>query len=167
MVFVKKVIVVEDKIQSVINLLPTFENPTTLESFSCTFKKGEEKEIDAFLAKSNQPYPLIWLPYGFKEHHNLNNVKITGLSLIVAVQGDKTTFIDDRFENVYKKVLLKIFENIKYLFDKSSSVKITSDYELEKFPNYVKLTSRGKDSQFIDIWDAIKITFDCTITSKC
>lgn len=168
---VKKLIIVEDKIEYVISKLPLFKNPKTETEHKHFFKKGEEDEINAFLKKTNNPYPLIWLTYPFEENHShdLRKVDVTNLTIVIAVNGNVTNFIEDRFENIYKNILLNIVENIIYFLNKSQNIKITNNYKLVKFPNYMKINRNAsvEGHRTIDVWDAVKFTFNCNINDKC
>ena len=169
MVAIKKSIIVEDKIKLALSKLPLFINPKTSTEHKHFFKIGEEDEINAFLKKTNKEYPLIWLAYPFKEKHSLKKVIVKDLTLILIVEGDVKTFIEDRFDNVFKGILYNVFDNVRYLLDKSQNIKITSEYNLVKFPNYMKINRNAsvEGHKAIDVWDAVKVTFDCIINDKC
>lgn len=171
MAVVKKSIIVEDKVEEILSKLPLFKNSAIGTEHKHFFKKGEDDEINAFLSKSSDPYPLIWLAYPFEENHSFNfkNVNVTNLTFVIAVKGNVTNFIEDRFEKIYKNILLNVFDNIAYLFNKASNFKVTSNYKVVKFPNYMKINRNAsvEGNKAIDVWDAIKVTFNCNINDKC
>jgi hypothetical protein len=167
MTFIRKAIIVEDKIKEVLTYLPLFINPSTATEHKHVFKMGVESEINAFVKKAQGPYPLIWLAYPFQEEHSLKKVNVDNLTLIIAVKGNYENFLEDRFENVFKGVLYNIFDNIRYLLNKSQNTKVTSEYSLTKFPNYIKSDEGSEKNVAIDVWDAVKVSFNCTINDKC
>lgn len=162
---VQKSIIVEDKIEEVVKTIPLLKNAVTnVVDMAIFFKKGPEDEINSYLGKSNDPYPLIWLAYPFVEKHiNYKKVEVRNITIIIATKGNVSKLLDDRFDKVYRETLMNVFDNLRYKIDKSITIQLTEEYSITKVPNY-KVDQRRNS---IDVWDAIKVTFDCNINNKC
>jgi hypothetical protein len=162
---VQESIVVEDRIEEIVNTMPLLRNAVTLVvDMPVFFKKGPENEINSYLAKSNEPYPLIWLAYPFVEKHiNYKKVEVRNMTIVIATKGNVSKLLDDRFDYVYRKTLMNVFNNLRYRIDKANTVSLTEEYSITKVPNY-KMEQKQNS---IDVWDAIKVTFDCNINDRC
>ena len=163
MTLIKQAIIVEDRFKEVLAKMPNFVNPDTETSHKYHIKIGPDEEINAYLKKAKQPYPLIWLTYPYLEKHLLKKVDVKNISFVIAVTGNTKTLLDDRFENNYKNRLMPMFSVFKHVIEKSNTINTNEEYGIIKFPNY----SKADKNSSIDIWDAIKITFDCTINNNC
>tara|TARA_Y100000310_G_C20502372_1_gene724647 strand:+ start:149 stop:655 length:507 start_codon:yes stop_codon:yes gene_type:complete len=160
---IKQAIIVENRFKEVLAHMPEFINPDTTTAYSYHIKVGPEEDINPYLKKSKEPYPLIWLTYPFIETHKINKVECKNISFVIAVKGNSTKLLDDRFDDVYVNRLMPMFSTFKHVIEKANIIKTTNEYDVVKFPNYTK---KDKNAT-IDIWDAIKVTFDCVVDDKC
>jgi hypothetical protein len=141
-----------------------------MSEFKPVFKYGDNKELLAFLKTKNKgekPYPLIWLVYPYVEDHGRTNVSIEPISLVLAVRTNKSMLNEQRMEETYKKVLIPLYNNLREMFMQSNIAYVTDEYIVTKFPNYSNEESEGTQNQTVDLWDALKMTFNCTINANC
>jgi len=161
---VKKMIVVEERLQEMFNTLPVIQ--TVDGDFKPIFMYGDQKELNTFLkanTNAEKPYPLIWLVYPYEEKHTRTNVEISNISLILAVETNIEMFNPERMESTFKAVLIPLWDNIRELFNASNTIAVSQEYDIIKFPNY----GEEDTSESTDIWDALKITFECEINNYC
>lgn len=166
----KNMIIVEDRLREMFNQLPPHINVDLNASFPIKFKYGDNLELLSFLKQnqgSESPYPLIWLVYPYEEDHQRTHVKIDGMSLILASETNMNMFNEERIETTYKQILFPLYENIKVLFEQSNIIITDGTFRVSKFPNYSSEELPGEENQTVDIWDALKITFDCQINDWC
>jgi hypothetical protein len=169
MAVLKKMIIVENKLKFLFSKLPPILNSNSI-SFQPVFKWGDSKELSVFLKttkKSTSPYPLIWLVSPFAEQHKRTHVLVENMSLVLAVETNKSMLNEQRIEETYTKVLIPLFENIKELFLRSNIVNTSDEYNITKFYNYSGDSNTGDKNEVTDIWDAMKITFDIQINNNC
>lgn len=169
---VTETIVVEDKFREIFSYLPDMvgADDDDDDEYPVVFKLGDQKELIAFLKneKGNvSPYPLIWLVYPFIEVHSKTKVTLENVSFVLAVETNQEMFYEDRLEKTYKTVLLPLFDNIKELFKYANIISTDEVYSLIKYPNYSGEDDGDEESKTTDIWDAIKITFSCSIIDYC
>lgn len=165
----KNIIKVEERLTDMFNFLPKMKNSKD-EEFKPVFKYGDNFELLKFLTtinKGKDPYPLIWLVYPYVEMHTISKVNIQQLTFILAVQTNRSMLNDERMKVTYDKVLMPLCDNIRELFKQSNIIHISDEYKIIKFPNYSNDSNEGDSNQTVALWDAIKITFDCTINGNC
>ena len=164
----KNIIVVEDRLRAVFDTLPPMI--VDLVEYPIVFKYGDEKELMSFLKNTqgnDTPYPLIWLVYPYEEKHNRTHVSITDMSFVLAVETNEEMFNEERFETTYKDVLFPLYDNIRKLFNMANIITTNDTYKVIKFPNYSGEDGGSEEQKTVDIWDALKITFNCTINDWC
>jgi len=162
---VKEMIIVEERLEEMFNTLPMIQ--TSNGDFQPIFMYGDQKELNAFLKTSigsDKPYPLIWLVYPYEENHTRTHVDIQRLSLILAVETNNAMLNPERMENTFKTVLVPLWNNIRHLFNASGTIDVNQEYDIIKFPNYGETDT---ESESIDVWDALKVTFKCKINNYC
>lgn len=160
----KDIIIVEDRFEEMFSYLPT------INGFGVTFSGGDNKELGAFLelkGKAAETYPLIWLVYPYTEKHGLKVVELERISFILAVRTNKVMLNDQRIKETYKGLLIPLLKNIKILFDRANIISVNDEYSVVKFPNYSGDDNNSKSSFTTDPWDALKVTFSCSINSVC
>lgn len=167
---IAETMVVEDKFAEMFTYLPKMTNEKQ-EEFEVRFKYGDQKELIAFLKSeigSDNPYPLIWLIYPFIEIHSRNKVTLNDVSLVLAVETNDSMFNEDRMEQTYKTVLFPLLNNIKTVFKRANIFNTDEVYTIIKYPNYSGIDDgEGDENKSTDIWDAIKVTFSCSIIKGC
>ena len=171
-------IVVEDRFQELINSLPEMVNPQINggTTHSVKFGFGDDKELMSYLiANKSDIYPLVWLVTPYSELHLNNKVELERVSFILAVSTNSHFLNRQRFETTYKNVLFPLYDNFIDCIKKSNIVKPAEEVEVIKYPNYSNeklpgnresLKSSEKHKTF-DMWDAIKITMNCTVNNNC
>ena len=163
----KTTIKVEDRLREIFAYLPEIAGPNNL--FQPIFKAGDQKELIAFFEESqgNSNYPLIWLdmPYD-EEHFNRKRTKINGLSLILAVETNSEMLYDERLKTTFANVLYPLLDSILDAFTVSNTLSYDSNFSIMKYGNYSE-QAEGTEGEFVDIWDAIKLTLDVEINDTC
>lgn len=165
---VKQTIIVEDKLKAIFNYLnPILSSDAT--SFNATFKTGDQKELFAFFkqSKNNSNYPLIWLDMPYEEEHeSQRRVKVSNMTLILAVETNTQMLNSERIERTFKPILYPLLDDILRVLRMANTVSINGEYRATKFPNYSDNTN-VEESGFVDIWDAVKLQLDCTFNNNC
>lgn len=168
-----RLIKVEDRFQEMFNLLPSMAgiNANSSDLFDVTFGYGDNKQLNFFLneRKDFVNYPLIWLLYPYKERHTRKYVELEKVSLILAVETITGLTNKERIDQTFTKILFPLFDNISELFMKSNTIHTGVYYDVIKYPNYGEINQlRTKEESFsVDVWDALKVTFDCEINNNC
>lgn len=163
-----KTIIVEDRLKEIFSYL----NPVLSKeghSFEPTFKSGDELELLAFFRQStgNSNYPLVWLDMPFEEEHfGSKRVKVDSLKLVLAVETNSAMLNSERNETTFKPILYPLMEDIIKVLNLANTVTIERDFKVMKFPNYSNETA-GDENGFTDIWDAIRLTLNCTFNNNC
>ena len=82
-----KTIVVEERLQEIIDCFPEIESLSGRSSHKVIFGYGDEKELNAFLKvrKLEAVYPLIWLLYPYSEKHTNTKVEVSKAVFIMSV----------------------------------------------------------------------------------
>lgn len=167
---IKETIVVEDKFREIFSYLPNMAGEDA-EEYPVIFKGGDQKELIAFIKAQtggDSPYPLIWLIYPFIEVHSRTKVTLENISFVMAVETNQEMSVEERLEETYKKILLPLFDNMKDLFRRANIFNTDEVYSVIKYPNYSGDEDDGEErTKVTDIWDAIKITFSCSIIDAC
>ena len=159
-------IIVEDRFKEMFDYLPELENDDA--EYEVVFKVGDKYEMDAFLKVESlkSPYPLIWLLYPFIEKQKEKSVDLENVSIVLAVDTSSEMLSEQRLDETYKKVLIPLYENIVKLFRLSNTISANGEYDVTKFMNYSD-ESGDNESKVAELWDAMKVTFSCTINSNC
>lgn len=164
---VKKLIVVEDRLEQIFAFLPKTVNSKN-EEFTPVFMYGNQNELNIFLntKRTTSKYPLIWLIYPFEEHHKRTRVELNDISIVIATETNGVMLNKERMETSYKKILFPLYDNIRDLFSRANIMNVDGDFTLFKHPKYSG-DDEAIENMAVDIWDAIKITFSCSITNDC
>lgn len=86
------------------------------------------------------------------------------ISLVIATRNPHTEYTNtNRWATSYKNVLFPVVGYLEQLFDRSPQTIWDGSYELYEFPNY----GDTKETETIDIWDALRMDFDVTFTNDC
>jgi len=164
----KTTIIVEDRLREIFAFLPDITgadgNP-----YTPLFKAGDQKELLAFFSQSqgNTNYPLIWLDMPFEEKHiNRRRVEITGLTLILAVETNSEMLYSERLETTFTNTLFPLLDSVLDAFTTGNTLSYDSDFTITKFGNYSEQAD-GTQGEFVDIWDAIKLTLNVEINNDC
>ncbi|RLA04913.1 MAG: hypothetical protein DRQ47_02475 [Gammaproteobacteria bacterium] len=161
-------IIVENRLEEIFNQLPIMTNSKGVD-FKPVFKFGDEFELNAFLRASKgdakRPYPLIWLVYPYTEDHTRTVVNIENMVLVLATVTNSSYNNSQRLKENYEKILIPLYENIKLAFLRVNILSTDDTYNMIKFPNYGR--EDGAEAKTIDLWDALKITFNCAINNNC
>ena len=176
MAYIEKTIIVEEVIKDILSYLPKFKNSKGTE-FNHTFSYGTNKHLIEYLKRVKDVYPLIWLEAPFTEDHEKRKVNINDISLIIAIESYNAEINEQSMDFSFKNILIPIFDNIKYLFNKTPKINIIdNNYNIVKFFNYGDVKSKNstsvirkyeRESTATAVWDALKITFSCEINDKC
>ena len=169
---IHNIIVVEDVFEAIFKYLPDMKfSENDVKSFPVEFGYGDQKELNAFLKlsenKENKPYPLIWLIYPNTEEHLKNKVSLKNISFILAVDVNKSGLNKDRIKTSYKVVLNPLLNNIISVLTRANVINMKHEFKIVKHPNYSAENSNTEESKTIANWDAIKITFNCSILNTC
>ena len=105
------------------------------------------------------------MPYD-EEHFNRKRTKINGLSLILAVETNSEMLYDERLKTTFANVLYPLLDSILDAFTVSNTLSYDSNFSIMKYGNYSE-QAEGTEGEFVDIWDAIKLTLDVEINDTC
>ena len=162
-----KSIVLENVLEELFSYLPemSFDNEVT---YPVSFGYGDEIELNLWLStrEENDPYPLIWLLYPFKENHTDTKLEVENVSFILAIETNNTMQNAERIAETFGKVLMPLFFNFRSAFKQANIISTKKEYELVKHPNYSKSAAR-EESGTIAIWDALKVTTSFTVMDTC
>lgn len=160
-----EMIIVEDRFKEMFDYLPT------INGFEVVFGYGDNKELQAFLnskQEEDSPYPLIWLVYPYIENQNRTNVSLDQITIILATDTGIPLLNKERLDSVYKTILIPLYNNVTNLFRMASIMNVSDTYQVIKFPKYSGSDDvNGDYDETVDVWDALKVTFDCTINNTC
>ena len=164
-------IIIEDKFEAIFGYLPDMKYDDSSPAFPVIFKYGDKDELMAFLkstqADANKPYPLIWLVYPYLEKHLKTRVELKSVSLILAVDTAKEHLNPERIQLNYKTILMPLYANIVKVLTKANIINMKHEFDIIKHPNYSQEDSDGKESKTTDRWDALKVTFNCSMIDTC
>ena len=159
----KKTIKVEERIKEIFDYLPT------INTYKPVFKAGDQKELLAFFqqSQSNTNYPLIWLDMPYEEKHDSRKrVRIDSINLILAVQTNSEMLFSERLDTTFNNVLFPLLDSILDSFTVANTLSYDSDFSITKFGNYSE-QAEGTEGEFVDIWDAIKLTVSIELNDNC
>jgi hypothetical protein len=105
------------------------------------------------------------MPYE-EEHLNQRRVKVSNMTLILAVETNTQMLNSERMERTFKPILYPLLDDILRVLRVANTVSVNGEYRATKFPNYSDDTN-GEESGFVDIWDAVKLQLDCTFNNNC
>lgn len=162
----KKFIVIEDKLQEIVDILEPVTKTINNEDveFKVHFDTGLEYDLIERLSVSNDyPYPLVFLESGFRENHLRTHVQVDNMTLVIAMKSNKNTSVKNRLEENFKPIILDVANKLRDAFNRANTIYTDDTYAISKFYRY----GDGKENKFPAIWDAIKITFSCKINDKC
>jgi hypothetical protein len=163
-----EMIIAEDRFEEIFAYLPVIKNSSDVE-FQPLFRYGDNLELLVFLknqiGNTKRPYPLIWLLYPYEEDHTRTNLNLKDVVLIIATETNAESNYQQRMEENYKKVLIPLYENIRLAFMRANILSTDDKYKIVKYPNFGR--PEENVSETIDLWDAMKITFDCSINNVC
>lgn len=164
-------IIVEEKLASIFDYLPSMRYSNGLELFKPVFRYGDQKELNVFLksyeSEQSSPYPLIWLLYPNKEIHHKKKVELPDLTLILAVNTNDKMLNNERIATTYKKLLIPLYENVFRALQKATNVNLVEKVDMIKFPNFGDKDYDSEESFTTDLWDALKTTWKIEITNAC
>jgi len=164
----KEVIIVESRFNEIFEYLPEITNKDNI-GFKPTFMYGNNKQLLDYLRQNRSiesVYPLIWLIYPYNEIHERSFVTLENVSIVLAVETNSSMLNEQRLKETYAKVLFPLFDNIKKAIGIANIISTDEKYSLVKFPNYSEEPNSEKNATTY-VWDALKITFNCKITSNC
>ncbi|MEC4050595.1 hypothetical protein OX284_014240 [Flavobacterium sp. SUN046] len=136
------------------------------------FGFGTRKELNQWIATTNERYPLVWLEYPLNEEHNNNSQSFytypkamlifainTSAEALVQTRLQTTRFVLDQIIESFEKLMRSShFKSYVYV-DKKTNIK-------QKFyPNFSD--NNQKDGATIDIWDAISYECDIHLIGNC
>lgn len=130
---------------------------------------GDSDNLNLILkSRSKNPtlklYPLIY-NVSNKSNPNVRALESDSrMSLVIATRNTHTEYVNSkRWATSYKNVLFPVVGYLEQLFDRSPQTIWDGSYELYEFPNY----GDTKETETIDIWDALRMDFDVTFTNDC
>jgi len=89
------------------------------------------------------------------------------MELLLAVQTNSSMTNEQRIKETYGKVLNPLFDYVVNAFRLSCNINKKDEIQAVKFPHYSDEKSTGDINAGNFRWDAIKLTFDLTITNNC
>ena len=163
-----KTIVVEDRLQEIINYFPEVKSLSGESSHEVIFGYGDKKELNSFLKvrELSDVYPLIWLLYPYNEKHTNTKVEVTNAVFILAVSTNASMDNKERIDTNFGKILLPLFFKLRTAFKNANIINTNNEYDLVKHPNYSD-TDEGTEHPGTFIWDALRIETDFDLMDTC
>lgn len=155
-------IIVEDRFEQAFEQLPK------IQGFRPKYESGNDHHLNKYLKAMNDdsesPYPLIY-QVSNKDDGNNNTRTTEGTFVFILATKEKQTELlnSNRLKMSFKNVLIPLTENILTLFKKAGIFNWDGNYTIEKFYNY----GDGEQNKTTDIWDAIRLTVNLEINSRC
>lgn len=156
-----------------------FRNPYYgLDKSPVKFEKGTAKDLNAWLTREKDKYPVVWLVYPTNESARNEPKRLLhykGAVLVFAVNRELKELIDNSL-NVTSPMLRSIVERFFGLMYSSFFkdyiwMDRTKDYTLEWFPNRATTAKKASDRQdenvTVDIWDTYTLTCDLFLRPEC
>lgn len=162
-------IIFEERIQELISVLPpiTEGEGESAKAFPVNFYWAKDiKDVNLYLSKKNQPYPLIILVRSPEKLKNRVCSEVTRKSrfILATAERDINKLNTERWQSSYKNILNPLADTFLEALESSSISRLHDDLELDRVPNYADVSMQaGKDLENqIDIWDTIVL--DCTVS---
>ncbi|QIG62282.1 hypothetical protein [Tenacibaculum phage JQ] len=156
-------IVVEDRIESIVNQFPAITINST--NFSCYFGFGNETELNRYITNSNSNnYPLVWLLPSV-DNQNINQGLVTkNVSIIIATLEVREDLMNpQRYGASFQYILNPLTDYlIQGLRNSSISRMVSEVVNVTKFPNYTQ-----SEGSVIDKWDAVRIDCEVEFNNNC
>lgn len=155
-------IVVEKRMAEIISYLPE------VKGFKPYYHFGDNIELNNYIKLANHKvYPLIYqTSYQWNYNRKADNVSLT-FDAFIAVQTEQARLNTERWEATYKEILLPTFENLVKAFEQSNIIRSDYNFNMSNHPNYGSTDTDSRQAKTIDIIDALRFRFDCTITNNC
>lgn len=163
-----KIIVLEDKLEEMIQDLPLMAYDDKSKSYPVIFGAGDDKELGAFLKirKNTSPYPLIWLLYPTPENHTKTKLNVENAQFILAVPTKAELRNPERRKTTYKNVLNPLLENFILLFRRANIISFEGNFTAVKHPNYSS-DENGDEHIAGVIWDAYRVDVSFSVIDTC
>jgi hypothetical protein len=163
-----KTIVVEERLQEIINYFPEVLSLSGQSSHKVIFGYGDKKELNAFLKvrKLETVYPLIWLLYPYSEKHTNTRVEVSKAVFILAVSTNASMENKQRLDSNFGKILLPLFFTFRKAFKNANIINSNNEYDVVKHPNYSDGES-GEEHPGTFIWDALRVETDFELMDTC
>lgn len=137
-------ITVEKQVNDVLAQLPT------VDGFQPVYAWGNEYQLNAYLARNPNVYPLIYQTSKRESVFTSSLPMETDWSAVVAVVNkNKDLTNDERWEISYKNYLDPVTQYILTAFEYAGFIIVNNKVEIERYPNE-KLES-------MEVWDALTI----------
>jgi hypothetical protein len=168
-----------EKIANALKTGDEFQNPYYGQDKSpLKFEKGTQKELNAWLARERDKYPVMWLVYPVTENHRLVPDRIEGyknVTLVLAVNRELKELVDHSL-NITRPMLQSILNKFLSLMQSSFFrnyiyIDKRKDLTIEWFPNRATSAKRPNESQqanvTVEIWDTLTLTCDLYLRPDC
>lgn len=153
-------IIFEDRIEQLINLMPT------IEGYKTQFYWGKDgTDLNLFISENKgKSYPLVYLVTSPETSKGNFSEVSRKCKLVLFVQELKVSKLNTyRMLNSYANFLNPMAAYLIEIFDTSSVSRLSDGYKLQRIPNY---SESGKNAQ-IDKLDAIVLDVDLSINDNC
>ena len=156
-------IITEHRIRDIIGTIPTIRLNVS-ESSKPFFHWGDKKELNRYLLKKPEAYPLIWLLPTEENHIDRGRSVNKVCEFIIATrESRKDLYNDQRYLKSFDTILNPTTNKLIQGLTKSSISTRIDDFTIFKFPNY----SETDQNFTIELWDAIKLTINMNFNDNC
>lgn len=138
--------------------------------FKPMFDFGSEVDLNRFLdskrKEGGNTYPLVWLqtPFRTKEFQG-GRMELYNLNLVLATLSSAEKSNRERLDITFGATLIPLLDNVKTALSQSGFTTIIRNVEFDR-TNHFNFGQNG-EATFTDIWDAIQIGIDISMTDNC
>lgn len=142
------------------------------------YTEGDLFELSMKLKDSQTKYPIIWLQTGYKVERNKQGeqTSLVGCRFFFITKGSKIDRYEQRFKSTYDEVLYPVLNKFDKLIQNNRGIIASNIDNFTAFPfndttELGRKENNGKsDNQkatIADIWDAILLETNLTISNSC
>ena len=163
-------IIVEEVLKNLFNKLPKMVIGQG--TYEVQYGFGSHKDLLRYMnsqrkAQGGVSYPLIWLQTPIERDVRRDGlITLNGLTLILATLTTAAQSNVTRLETTFKPTLIPLYNNVLSILKGSGFTRILNE-DTNTVTNYYNYGVDETEHQTNDIWDALKLELDITISEEC
>jgi len=163
-------IIIEEVLRDLFAKLPVMTISAT--DYTVNYGFGSHKDLLRYMNSQRKEqggvsYPLIWLQTPVERAVRRDGlVTITNLTLVLATLSNVNDSNGTRLERTFKPTLIPLYENVLDILKKSGYTWILEN-DANTVTNYYNYGVDENDSEADDIWDALKVELNITMSNGC